>query len=93
MLESKYNITESDLIHWKATKQSPFCVGCVKPVWEADHEYYYTVNSPGGYGMDELLICVSCLHQKENRGIYDRLLGLNVLEPQDIIHGRASPNS
>jgi len=60
-------------IKWKAEKRNPLCLGCEKFVWEADGEYYYTVNPPGGYGRDELLICNSCIKKDEYKGIYERL--------------------
>jgi hypothetical protein len=46
--------------------ERPFCFDCHRPESKID---YYTLNPPGGFGIEELLICTDCLRKPENSDI------------------------
>ena len=60
----------------------PNCIGC-----GTISEEFYHVNPPGGFGREEMRICVKCLHKGEFEDCYERLLTRGNLEKRDVKDG------
>ncbi len=63
-------------------EEAKCCGSCYKEKTDIE---YYIVNPAGGYGRDELVICIDCLKLPKNKDIYERLLELDCLEKRDVI--------
>jgi len=50
---------------------TPVCTVGGHPI--GDDEYFYTLNSVGGYGRDEVLCCEACIKKPENSGARERM--------------------
>lgn len=64
-----------------ASKIADYCSFCHDDL--AGKEYY-VVNSLGGYGRNEVLICIPCLKKDENKNVKNLLSERGQLEERDL---------